>query len=194
MDDALRRRWCAALAILVQPDRAEEAGEALVKIVSMMADVPEAIFSSRSVLETVARCKRRTIVPSYSDIREAFGAWWRDHRGENALTGPDDGLSTMDRSWLESYRKWLPEREAKERDLGTRIYDMPEDQRPVAMLESLIQQQSAPAWRVIRRDRGEGPDAARGEPTDAEREYVTRLLHPTPVGALVAPHHAARAA
>jgi len=99
-----KARWIAKLAQMVQPDRQEQAVEALTGMVKML-DVPDRVWQSRSCLDVVATAKRRTIVPSYADLQSAIGQWLRDNPDTTAI--PDDrmsGWSEMDRRWLDFYR------------------------------------------------------------------------------------------
>ena len=101
-----KARWIAKLAQMVQPDRQEQAVEALTGMVKIL-DVPDRVWQSRSCLDVVATAKRRTIVPSYADLQSAIGQWLRDNPDTaHALTDERmAGWSEMDHKWLAYYNK-----------------------------------------------------------------------------------------
>lgn len=163
-----RRLFCASLAKLVQPDRAAEAASALTAMLPMLAEIPEEAFRSKAALDTVARFKRRTVIPSYADIRAAFGEWWHDQQqNQRRLASPgSEDLDENDQSWLRYFR-------AREAEYFTaRNPGAPYGREHVL---SLVKQQSPKAHRRIT---GEMAPEQRATPTDDEKEYVANLLHP----------------
>lgn len=103
--DTAQRRWCASLAKLVQPDRAVDAADALVAMLPMLSTFPPEVWSSRSALDAVATCRRRTVVPSYSDIASALGQWVRDNPSRVPALAAPDGLHERDWIWVRYFER-----------------------------------------------------------------------------------------
>lgn len=91
-----RAEWAGKLAVLVAPDRVDEATATLSQIVTMLDDLPDRCFTSRSALTAVAQWKKRTIIPTLTDIRAALRDWMRDH------IEPSDGPA----SWKPEETAW----------------------------------------------------------------------------------------
>jgi hypothetical protein len=161
MTDPNRQRFMAALAKLVQPDNAEEAGRALLAMIPMLADMPERAFASRTCLNAVATAKRRTIVPSYADIRNAIGAWEREQPRAPAI-GEAAGLDENARMWLAYFRRREDE------------YFHTQNGRPSSREHclSLVKAQSLAAWERIT---GNTSQTGR-ERTDEEKRAVREIV------------------
>lgn len=156
-----RERFMAALAKLVQPDNAEEAGRALANMLPMLTDMPEHAFASRTCLNAVATAKRRTIVPSYADIRNAVGAWQREQPGAPAI-GEAAGLDENARTWLAYFRRRENE------------YFHTQNGKPSSreLVLSLVKQQSLQAWERITGNEAEPMRPRTDEEKRAVREVV----------------------
>lgn len=76
-----REQWLALLAKLSAPSNPGAAAEALRAMLPLIADFPDGAFTLAS-LEHVARATRRT--PSYGELREHLGQWWKDNRPQQA--------------------------------------------------------------------------------------------------------------
>lgn len=162
MNEERRLRFIGSIAKLVQPDDAEAAAKAMQPYLLMLVDIPDEAFLSKECLDMVAMAKRRTIVPSYANVREAMLAWLNS-RPKALLPGLEDAarhLSGMDLHWFQYFR--------------TRESENFAPPRPGAPLSSrahvlgLIRAQSRPAWDALT-----GNTSHRlGEPTDDERAAV----------------------
>lgn len=73
-----RLKWCAALGRLCNPDHPDESTAALVAMLPMLADIPDAAFASKSALDAVACAPRYTRTPTYADIRGALREWIKE--------------------------------------------------------------------------------------------------------------------
>jgi hypothetical protein len=72
-----RQQWAAMLAKLVAPMDAPRAGKALADMLPMLQDFPDSAFCLDSLEAVAAACK---FPPSYAELREHLGAWWKAHR------------------------------------------------------------------------------------------------------------------
>ncbi len=98
-----RTEWAGKLAVLVAPDRVAEATATLEQITRMLDDFPDRCFASRTALTTVAAMKRRTIIPTLTDIRAGLLDWMKANP-QDAGTGRPSGWDFSDNAW---YDYWL---------------------------------------------------------------------------------------
>lgn len=133
-----RSAWPDKLSVLVAPDRPAEAAEALRKIATLLGDMPDRCFTTRSALEAVATCKRRTTIPAYGDIRNAMIAWIRDNPEQHTGGGRPSDWSPEEHAWADY---WF----TREGEGFKRISDHAD---PRANLVSLLHQQApkVAAW------------------------------------------------
>ena len=134
--DTEQRRFVALLARLVQPDRPDEASAALAKMLPMLGGFPLSVWKSRTVLDAVATCKRRTVVPSYADITAVFAAWLHDNP-EPTLPLPGN-LKPADWEWVRYFQR-------REAEGFSRIEGTPARSTPREHLLSLLRSQSKAA-------------------------------------------------
>jgi hypothetical protein len=79
----------------------------------MLTSFPDGAFTVQS-LEHVARSFRRE--PSYAELCETLGAWWKDHRPPSPalqLEGPDGPAETLDEETMAHVSAWLRRRAMK---------------------------------------------------------------------------------
>jgi len=162
MNPTLPEKFMSALAKLVQPDNPEEAATALVAFLPMLTDMPLRAFASRECLNRVATSKRRTIIPSYADIRAAIIGWEREQPRPMAIGGEAAGLDDAGRMWLAYFRK----REDEHFRNGD---GKPPSSR--AHVLSLVKQQSLAAWERIT-----GADTAQAAPRTPEEIAAVRAI------------------
>jgi hypothetical protein len=81
-----RQQWTAMLAKLTAPMSAPVAAKALADMLPLLEDFPDAAFSLESLEHVAGQCQR---VPTYAELRQFLGEWWRTHRPpEPALPAP----------------------------------------------------------------------------------------------------------
>lgn len=167
-----RELWAAKLAMLVQPDRPAEATKALQTVVAMLdADMPARCFTSKSALDAVASCKRRTIVPALADIRTALLQWLRDQ--DRAKVEGD--WRNEDEHWMNYYRKRHMEGFSPVGDRQNGIE---------ANLLDLIREQSPRAYRRITGQEARQPHVPYSHLTAEQRDQLERVIGrlSTPLG------------
>ena len=104
-----RREWAAVLGSVCSPSFPAEAVEALVDMLALLTDFPDAAFNAETV-NAIGRSKRRQAIPSLDEVSRILGDWCRDHLpGRLAIDGPPrkDGLPPLDaasRSWLATWQ------------------------------------------------------------------------------------------
>jgi hypothetical protein len=85
--DGLRRMWMIELGVLCSPAFSERAVEALTAMLPHLTEYGDEYFCVE-VLRLVARAPRRQSVPSYDEICNVFGEWWRARPGPARIAGP----------------------------------------------------------------------------------------------------------
>lgn len=87
MTDPLTRRekWIKELAVLVAPQDADAAADALMPMLDYLTGFPDAAFTRRSC-EHVAAGSRA--IPNYAALSAKLGEWWRENSREMALPPP----------------------------------------------------------------------------------------------------------
>jgi hypothetical protein len=75
----VRRKWFASLASLTYPASPGRAAEAFKAYLPMLADMPDAAFTQRS-LEAVVDSPRKMAIPAFDEVRKPLRTWWRDNR------------------------------------------------------------------------------------------------------------------
>lgn len=85
-----RREWATTLASICSPSWPEQAIEALVDMLPLLAEWPDQCFTL-STMKDIAGSKRRQAIPSYDEICTIFRQIWRDDmhpviRGGGSLT------------------------------------------------------------------------------------------------------------
>ena len=74
-----RAQWLSMLAKLTSPMESSAAAQAFAAYAPFLERFPDEAFTAAS-LEHVASKYHRGGVPTYGDIREHLGAWWKDNR------------------------------------------------------------------------------------------------------------------
>lgn len=75
-----RKQWLAMLAKLTSPMESTTAAQGFAAFLPMLADYPDAAFTSASLDYVASEC--RGGVPNYGDVRQHLGAWWKRNRPE----------------------------------------------------------------------------------------------------------------
>lgn len=102
--DVRRRAWCAMVAKLVAPARAETASAALVSLIPAMSGFPDAAWTEESAAFVSRQCDT---VPNIKGLSKHLGAWWDKHkprpsRATIALPAKRDGersISELQDEW-----------------------------------------------------------------------------------------------
>jgi hypothetical protein len=115
-DPKCREKWCAMLAKLCAPMDAPAAANALVTMLPLFADLPDAAFTHHSLTHVA---ELAIGVPSYARLRAWMDAWWKANKPP-APALPDNvaHLSAEERHWLATWERWEAEghRPAREAD------------------------------------------------------------------------------
>lgn len=77
---AHRAQWIAMLAKLTSPMESTQAAQAFNAYLPMLADYPDAAFTSASLDYVASECQGS--VPNYGDVRRHLGNWWKRNRPE----------------------------------------------------------------------------------------------------------------
>lgn len=109
-DDTKRRQWMAMLAKLTAPMSAPVATKALVDMLPMLEDFPDAVFTLESLEHVASQCQR---VPIYAELRQFLGEWWRTHRPPEPALPPPSGKRDVK---AEDLAFWNDMSEAQMRD------------------------------------------------------------------------------
>jgi len=154
-----RAQWFSMLAKLTSPMEATAAAQAFLAYAPMLEQFPNEAFTLASLEHVAANCRHG--VPTYADLREHLGAWWKDNRPNVPAIGDAANLDENARMWLAYFRR----REAE----GFRV----ETGRPVSREHclSLVKQQSLAAWQHLT-----GNATHARHPTPEEREHVRNLV------------------
>src|SRR5215472_9384616 len=80
--------------------------DAKAKIAALSAllidEFPEAAFCKQSLVHVAASCK---FFPTFSELRDALTAWWRENKPTKAIEGPQSEWTDDERNYLAAWHR-----------------------------------------------------------------------------------------
>jgi hypothetical protein len=136
-----RAQWLSMLAKLTSPMESTTAAQAFAAYAPFLERFPDAAFTAAS-LEHVASKYQRGGIPTYGDVREHLGRWWKDNRPmplalpkpEAAALPPRTEAESAAARW--SAHKAIAHLKAKDREYGANdARDLPPPARHLTRTE-----------------------------------------------------------